>query len=142
MMMTMMKSIKMLIFDYQYGLHLTPRWGRHLRFWTVCVRLFSPLFAPFPLRNYRSIHAPSFSMIYAHAPLPLTRFSARSDPFSTPLCEGWIFTPVSYLRTDISGIKQASLFHLTHNIPLSFNLISFMPILIYLTCKCLGINNQ
>jgi len=43
-------------------------------------------------------------------------------------------------ETDLSGIDQASLFHLTH-VSLSFTLTLFMPIIFYLTYKCLWINS-
>jgi len=47
---------------------------------------------------------------------------------------------LDYLRTDISGINQASLFHIIL-ILLSFTLVSFMPILI-LFDLCLWINSH
>jgi len=43
-----------------------------------------------------------------------------------------LYSPIGYLRTDIFGIDQASLFHL---ISLSFPLISFIPILFFVTLK-------
>jgi len=47
----------------------------------------------------------------------------------------WSMTAVNlgYLSTDISGIDQASLFHLTH-VSLLFTVISFTPIVFFLTC--------
>jgi len=43
---------------------------------------------------------------------------------------------VCYLRTDISGIDQASLYILSHTHFAIIQFISFMPILFYLTCVC------
>jgi len=43
-----------------------------------------------------------------------------------PYC---LYSPKGYLRTDISGIDQASSFHITH-ILLSFTVISLTPIFI------------
>jgi len=47
---------------------------------------------------------------------------------------------LGYLRTYISGIDQASCFHLTH-ISLSFAVISFSQFVCYLACKCLWISH-
>jgi len=49
-------------------------------------------------------------------------FSLFTLPFSSLVC-----IHLGYLRTDISGIEQASSFHLTH-ISLSFTVISLTPI--------------
>jgi len=53
----------------------------------------------------------------------LTSFS----PFLSSLVS--MHLPIGYLRTDVSGIAQASLFHLILISP-SFTLVSFMPIFI------------
>jgi len=74
----------------------------------------------------------------AHHVTPPILNSPVSD-LSTPLSlflSSLVCIHLGYLRTDISGIDQASSFHLTH-ISLSLTVISFTPILLYLTCKCL-----
>jgi len=55
--------------------------------------------------------------------------------FSSSICNHQ-----GYLRTDISGIDQASLVHLITS--LTITLISFMPIFIYFTCTSLYMNKK
>jgi len=51
------------------------------------------------------------------------------NPSLSLFLSSFIYIHLGYLRTDISGIDHASLFHLTR-ISLSFSVISFMPICI------------
>jgi len=84
-----------------------------LLFQTRLCLIFQPLFS---LRSWKPI---SFTLPFLLSP----------------------YSPITYYRTDISGIDQALSFHLTH-IPLSFTVISFTQFLCYLTCKCLWIRGH
>jgi len=55
--------------------------------------------------------------------------------FTVPFLHS-LYSRIGYLRTDIYGINQASLFHLTL-ISLSFTVISFKPVFRLFDCKCL-----
>jgi len=93
---------------------------------------------PSDLRHVAHLVTPSHVVTTPVSDLPTSLFLKKVKNLSLSLfLSSLVCIHLGYLRTDISGIDQASLLHLIH-IPLSFS-PSFYSchFIFYFTCKCL-----
>jgi len=117
--------------------HLSSKHCKHisLSFCSSFVELVCRLvYATLLITSLLHLHLTRLSLIFQYLFFLKSWKPIYFTVFSSIVC-----IHLGYLRTDISGIDQASLFHLML-ISLSLTLILFKTNFIYLTCVCPGIS--